>query len=141
MKRAAGVVAECGEGRVCHSLNRVGQTHARKASLEPRVFAKRVPLRCDREIHEARIAALDGALEMRDRGVEIAELAVKERELDVGQRRGLACGLLEGEAHDARAAMFGVDAPQRLQGLGRQPCAAACLRFSAMWRSKSPSFQ
>ena len=50
--------------------------------MEPRVFAKHVPLRGDCQIDEARIAALDGALEMRNRGVEIAELAVKERELD-----------------------------------------------------------
>ena len=50
--------------------------------MEARVFTKRVPLRGDCQIDQARIAALDGALEMRDGGVEIAELAVKERELD-----------------------------------------------------------
>ena len=69
--KVANAVVRCLSSEGGFSLN-VGQPHAREAVAKARVASQAVPLRSDSEVHQRRVAAVERAIEVSERCVEVA---------------------------------------------------------------------
>ncbi len=81
------------------------ETHRLQSVTEPRIAAEAVPLRCNRKMHERRVAAVERAIKPAECVVEIARLGMQYRESDIGAAVDvlrLLCGIIERASRHGR---------------------------------------
>src|SRR5687767_10260829 len=88
----------------------MGEAKLREAALETLVGPKRIPLWRHRQLDKTGIAQVDRTLEVRQGLVEITQLRMEQRELNLRESLRLFRRMPECEAHHARATPVGIRA-------------------------------